>query len=84
MEIQLSPEAAEFVQRKMATGGFSSPGDVIEEAIQFYESHEPTLESLKAKIAEGLEDVAAGRVAPLDMDEIRDEVRSRIAARQNP
>ena len=82
MEIRLSPEAADFVQRKMISGEFASPSDVIAEAIQFYESHEPTMESLKTKIAEGLEDEAAGRVGPLDMEEIRDSVRGRIAAQR--
>jgi putative addiction module CopG family antidote len=84
MQIQLSPEAADFVQRKIAAGEFTSPGEVIDEAIEFFESHEPTMESLKAKIAEGLADEAAGRVAPLDMDEVRREIRHRLASRQTP
>jgi putative addiction module CopG family antidote len=82
MKIQLSPEATDFVQRKLASGEFTSPGEVIDEAIEFFESHEPTMESLKAKIGEGLADEAAGRVAPLDMDEIRREIRRRLASRQ--
>lgn len=79
MQVELTSNAARFIQRKLADGRFSSANEVVEQAIQFFEAHEPTVQSLKAMIQTGLDDEAAGHVAPLDMDRVREEVRSRAA-----
>ena len=46
-----------------------------------WEGDELTNDSLRRQIQVGLDDESAGRVAPLEMDDIREEVRSRVANR---
>ena len=70
MQIDLSQHAQELIRRQLAGGAFESPDELVERALDFYDHHQPTMESLKAQIQEGLDDVAAGRVAPLDVEEI--------------
>ena len=71
MKIELTPHAEEVLLRHLSSGEFSSPTDVIEQALNLFDAQGPTLASLKAKIQVGLDELAAGNVAPLDIREIK-------------
>jgi predicted transcriptional regulator len=47
------------------------PEEMQEQAVAYLYEQAEKLRVLKAKVQEGLDDVAAGRVSPFDMDEIR-------------
>ena len=69
---ELSPDIEEFVASEIASGNFPSQEAVIEHALRMMQrEREEAVIGIKA----GLEDVAAGRVQPLDeaFDELRKE-----------
>jgi putative addiction module CopG family antidote len=70
MQIQLSKRAEEFVSRQVAAGQFASADEVIERALDFSAHQQPTMESLKQKLAEAEDDVQAGRVAVWDVEDL--------------
>ena len=80
MQIELSQRAQELIRRQLESGAFESPDELVERALDFYDHHQPTMESLKAQIQEGLDDVAAGRVGPLDVEDLKRRGRERLAA----
>jgi len=80
MQITLSPDAQDLLQKQVARDGFPSAEAAIEEAIRFYESHRPTPESFLGKLHEAHEAFEAGDVAPLDADDVKCRGRERLAA----
>lgn len=69
---ELSPDLKEFVDNEVASGNFSDQEAVVEHALRLMQrDREEAVRGIEA----GLEDVAAGRVQPLDeaIDELRDE-----------
>lgn len=80
MNIELTSHAQTILQRHLSSGGYASPADLIEHALDLLDAQEPTLESLKTKVQAGLDDIAAGRVAPLDVEDIKRRGRARLAA----
>ena len=79
MQIELAPDTQDLLQKQLARDGFPTVDAVIEEAIQFYESHRPTMESLNAKLLAAHEAFEAGDLAPLDADDIKRRGRERLA-----
>lgn len=80
MQITLSSDAQELLQKQVARDGFPSAEAAIEEAIRFYESHRPTPDSFLEKLREAHAAFEAGDVAPLDADQIKRRGRERLAA----
>jgi len=80
MNVELTSHAQTILQRHLSSGGYTSPADLIEHALDLLDAQEPTMESLKAKIQAGLDDLAAGRVAPLDIEDIKRRGRANLAA----
>lgn len=69
---ELSPESEAFVANEIASGNFATAEDVIEHAVRLMQrDREEAVLGIKA----GLEDVAAGRIQPLDeaFDDLRKE-----------
>ena len=66
---------------------FGSASEVIREALRLFESYQSvqgaTLAALKADIEQGLADKRAGRVAPLNIDAIKEEGRKQRSAMAN-
>jgi hypothetical protein len=93
MQIELSEQARAIVDSQVASGAFNSPGDVVEQAIGFFaiygdgpivcvnpQTGEPlTQAELAALIQEGLDDADAGRLEPLNAEEIMRLGRERLA-----
>jgi len=91
MQIELTGQARETVEKLIAQGQFQSAEEAVEHALNFYETCQPTIESLRAKIQEGMDDIAAGRVTSYESDEelqdfiedVKRRGRERLAAKQH-
>ena len=82
MQIELTGQAREILEKLLAQGQFQSAEEAVEQALNFYETCQPTIESLRAKIQEGMDDIAAGRVSELDIEDVKRRGRERLAAKQ--
>ena len=96
MHIELSEQARRMIDQQMQSGEFASPEEVVERALGLLTesrlAHPRCVDpatgreleegELKALIQEGFDDEAAGRVGPLDVDDIKRRGRERLAARQ--
>lgn len=78
MQVELTQETQELLQTQIARDGFSSSDEAIERAIQFYESHRPTMESLNAQLREAHRSAIAGETQPLDVEDIKRRGRQRL------
>jgi antitoxin ParD1/3/4 len=86
LNVSLPPELEKRVRQHVESGRYSSASEVIREALRLFEAYQgvqaATLASLKSDIAQGLADIAAGRLSELDMNEIKQRGRAKLAARQ--
>lgn len=62
MNVSLTPELEKFVTESVASGRFRSASEVVRNSLRIMEEEERWKNYARAKIAKGLEDVAAGRV----------------------
>ena len=61
MSVDLSPDVWNEIQRQLATGDFSSPDDVLREALAALRFRDAEV----LAIQEGIDDMEAGRTMPL-------------------
>lgn len=84
MEITLSSELREFVERKVRSGSFPSADAVVSGALELLKQEDEippeAMEYLRREIEVGLEQSRRGESTPLDMDSIKRRVRERIGA----
>lgn len=80
MSITIEPDLEEFVQQELARGEYRDASDLVSEALRLLQQKRRH-DALREEIRIGLEQAERGEVAPLDMEEIRAEVRRRMAAR---
>ena len=87
LNVSLPPELENRVRQYVESGRYSSASEVIREALRLFETYQDVqaanLASLKADIAQGVADIAAGRVRKLDMDEIKARGRAKLAAQRS-
>jgi antitoxin ParD1/3/4 len=69
MQIELTSQAQQVVEQLLAQGRFRSADEAVEYALGLLHESQPAIESLTAKIQEGRDDVAAGRVTSFQSDE---------------
>ncbi len=62
MNVSLTPELEKFVEETVATGRYASASEVVRASLRIMEEEERWKDYARAKIAKGLDDVAAGRV----------------------
>lgn len=60
-----------YVSDLVKTGRYNSRSEVLREGVRLVEEREKRLATLDAAIARGLDDVAAGRVQPIEKVEAR-------------
>jgi antitoxin ParD1/3/4 len=81
MEISMTPKLEKFVNRKVASGEFGSPSDVIHEALRLMHEVEKErkreLEELRSEIQIGIDDAEQGKVrdAKEAIREVREQYR---------
>jgi antitoxin ParD1/3/4 len=61
MNVSLTPELEKFVDDTVATGRYSSASELVRASLRKLEEEERWKKYAKAKIAKGLDDLAAGR-----------------------
>lgn len=77
MTVTLTPEMEEIVKEFLATGQYSTQEEVVRAALLLVREQ---YADLKAAIAEGMEDIKEGRVAPLDVKATLARVKAKQAA----
>ena len=82
MEISLPPSLLDTIKKWVDAGTYDSTEAVFVEALRLLERRDELrqrqFEELRDEIALGLDDLASGRSAPLDMDSIRAKVDERL------
>ena len=82
MNVNLTPQLEEMVRQKVASGLYTSASEVVREALRLMEEQDrlraAKLEQLRQDIRDGLD---SGEPTPWDPEEIKQEGRTRRAAR---
>ena len=81
LNVSLPKELEARVREHVASGLYGSASEVIREALRLFETYQSVQQSrlaeLKANIEQGVADVKAGRVSPVNMADIKAECRRR-------
>ena len=81
LNVSLPKELEARVREHVASGLYGSASEVIREAVRLFETYQSVQQSrlaeLKANIEQGVADVKAGRVSPVNMADIKPEGRRR-------
>ena len=81
LNVSLPKELEARVREHVASGLYGSASEVIREALRLFETYQSVQQSrlaeLKANIEQGVADVKAGRVSPVNMVDIKAEGRRR-------
>jgi antitoxin ParD1/3/4 len=75
MNVSLTPELEKFVEDTVATGRYSSASELVRASLRKLEEEERWKAYAKAKIAKGLDDIAAGRT--VSQEDFLAEIKSR-------
>ncbi|MBN2064087.1 MAG: type II toxin-antitoxin system ParD family antitoxin [Sedimentisphaerales bacterium] len=73
MNVSLTKELENFVEDKVNSGMYSTASEVIREGLRLLKMQE-----LKLEIQKGLDQVAQGKVAQLDVDKIKATGRQQL------
>lgn len=89
MKIELSPDAERVLEKQLASGQYLSAAEVMDEALALLVLRDAGFGAkLRALVAEGEADLAAGRYVDVDegyFDRLRDRIRERSRSRgQSP
>ena len=71
LNVSLPKELEARVREHVASGLYGSASEVIREALRLFGVYHLHLNALKADIDRGVADMNAGRVAPVDMADIK-------------
>jgi antitoxin ParD1/3/4 len=86
LNVSLTPELEEFVQKRVASGKYKTASEVIREALRLLESREQERESAYRELKRELQSAAAEAEAPdpkfYSGEEVFDELRRRSAERR--
>jgi antitoxin ParD1/3/4 len=81
LAITLPIELQQFVRNQVDAGLFATEADVIFVALQQLRDREVRLAELRRDIQVGIDEADRGQTAPLDMNEIRAELRRYVEQR---
>lgn len=81
MNLRFPEDTQQRIDAQIASGVYSSLEEVLREALDALERRQRGLEQLRGMVAIAAEDVAAGRVGGFDREEIKRDVRARLAER---
>jgi len=86
MNVSLSRQLQEFIERKVRTGRYQTASDVVREGLRSIEDRDTQralqLRRLREEIRVGLDQIEKGQVAPLDVKKIKAEGGKRLTARR--
>lgn len=85
LNVSLPPELESRVRKHVESGLYGSASEVIREALRLFEAYQSVraanLAALKEDIAQGMADVSAGRVKPLDLGSVKQRGRAAKTSR---
>ena len=80
MNVSLTPELEKLVERKVKTGRYQTASEVVREALRALEERDQVmalrLQELRKEVQKGLR---SGKPTPMDLDDLKGEVRKRMA-----
>ena len=83
VNVSLTPELSEFLQRRVSSGRYQTTSEVVGEALRLLERQEqdrdPAFQGLKAKLERGAAQAERGEL--LDGDEVFEDLRVMIEER---
>jgi len=79
--VALPPDLEDFVASRVASGRYSSEGEVIREGLRLLEEQEAAEDSLRSAVAVGLEQARRGEL--LDGEEVFADLERRIDRRRD-
>jgi antitoxin ParD1/3/4 len=81
MNISITPELEELIEKKVKTGMYNSASEVVREGLRLLkerdELKELRLKELKRELKKGYDSAANGNVAEWDLSQFKDNVRAR-------
>jgi len=78
--VSLGSHFTEFIDKQVESGRYSTASDVIRDSLRMMEKKEQNLEWLRARIAEGMEDIEQGRIIE-ESDQFWDDIDREVDAR---
>jgi putative addiction module CopG family antidote len=81
MTITLTTEIEEFISRKVQSGAYQSPADVILTSLRLLEAQEKGMDALRHEILRGVEDIQQGRFTAYQTDEELESLSDKIIRR---
>ena len=81
MSVTIPAEFEVFVERAVASGRYRSEDEVLANALRLLSERERRWQALRDDIQAGLDDIERGDVAPLDIEDIKQRGRERLAER---
>lgn len=81
MTISLTPDLQQYVDNQVRDGRFASADAAVAEAVRMMKEREEKLAWLRREVQKGVDQLDRGEGAPLDIEEIKAEVRGKYAAR---
>ena len=86
MNVSLTPELEEMVNRKVQSGLYNSASEVIREGLRLLKEQDDLKrmgqEELRREVLRGYEQAQRGESKPLDVEAIKARGRKRLAARK--
>ncbi|HEU5116328.1 MAG TPA: type II toxin-antitoxin system ParD family antitoxin, partial [Isosphaeraceae bacterium] len=68
MDVSLTPQLEQFIERKVRSGRYHSPSEVVQEALRLFEEKDRTREALRQELQVGDAEIERGEV--LSSDEV--------------
>jgi Arc/MetJ-type ribon-helix-helix transcriptional regulator len=81
MDHPLPVDIQQRIDAQIACGTFTNEADVLREAMDSLERRQHSLTQLRAMVGVAEDDVVAGRVGIFDREDIKRDVRNRLAER---
>ena len=81
MPMTVPVEFEAFVEQAIASGRYRSEEELFADALRLLSERERKWQSLRDDIQAGLDEVEQGHVAPLDVEDIKQRGRQRLAER---
>lgn len=83
MSTSVPPEYQQFVAQRVASGRFRSEEDAVTEALDLLRRREQKLDALRADLQAGLDDIEAGRIHPLDIEDMKRRGMKRLSEQKS-
>lgn len=88
MNVNLTPELEAFVRDKVSSGRYNSSSEVVRDALRLFEEQdrirEMKLELLRKEVQKGIDQLEAGEVSEMMMEEVKRLAREQLKGKSKP